>query len=79
MKNIIINYRQGIYNGGINNNKTIGNIRRQQGKQIHNHCQQTQVMPGNTSCVDMVKKGKDFTVLGDSITGGIKQNEMTKH
>ena len=27
----------------------------------------------------MVKKGKNFTILGDSIIGGIKQNEMNKH
>ena len=27
----------------------------------------------------MVKKGKNFTILGDSIIGGIKRNEMNKH
>ena len=27
----------------------------------------------------MVKKGKNFTILGDSIIGGIKQNEMNKY
>ena len=36
-------------------------------------------MPGNTSYVDMVKKGKNITILGDSIIGGIKQNKMNKH
>ena len=36
-------------------------------------------MPGNTSYTNMVKKGKNFTILGDSIIGGIKQNEMNKH
>ena len=47
---------------------------------MHNHhCQQTQVMPGNTSYADVVKKGKNFTILGDSIIDGIKQNEMNKH
>ena len=32
-------------------------------------------MPGNTSYAghaDMVKKGKNFTILGDSVVGGIK-------
>ena len=55
------------------------NIRKQQSKQIHNHHQQTQVMPGNTNYNDMVKKRKNFTILGDNIIGGIKQNEMNKH
>ena len=36
-------------------------------------------MPGNTSYVDMVKKGKRVTILGDNIIGGIKQNEMNKY
>ena len=35
-------------------------------------------MPGNTNYNDMVKKRKNFTILGD-IIGGIKQNEMNKH
>ena len=43
------------------------------------HQQQTQIMPGNTSYADMVKKGKNFTILGDSITVGIKQIERNKH
>ena len=29
-------------------------------------------MPGNTSYVDVVKKGKNFTILGDSIIVRIK-------
>ena len=56
-------------------NKNIRNIKKQQNKQskqIHNHHQQAQVIPGNTSYADMVKKGKNFTILGDSIIGGIK-------
>ena len=39
-------------------------------------------MPGNTSYAghaDMVKKGKNFTILGDSVVGGIKRNDMNKH
>ena len=61
-------------------NKNIRNIRKQQSKQIHNHHrQQTQVMSGNKSYARMVKKGKNFTIFGDSIIGGIKQNEMNKH
>ena len=54
--------------------KNITNIRKPQSKQINNHHrQQTQVMPGNASYADMVKKGKNFTILGDSIIGGIKK------
>ena len=36
-------------------------------------------MPRNTNYADNVKKGKNFTILGDSIIGGIKRNEMNKH
>ena len=48
-------------------NKNIRKIKKQlnkQSKQIHNHHQQTKVMPGNTIYADMVK---NFTILGDSI------------
>ena len=79
--NIIISYKQDIYYGNINNIiKTSGTLRnsRVNSKQMH-HQQQTQIMPGNTSYADMVKKGKNFTILGDSITVGIKQIERNKH
>ena len=36
-------------------------------------------MPGNMSYADMVNKGKNFTILGESIIHGIKRNEMNKH
>ena len=48
-------------------NKNFRKIKKQlnkQSKQIHNHHQQTKVMPGNTIYADMVK---NFTILGDSI------------
>ena len=44
--------------------KNIRNIRKQQSKpskQIHNHHQQTKVIPGSTSHADMVKK--EITLL----------------
>ena len=46
-------------------NKNIRNIRKQQSKQIHyhHHHQQTQVMPGNTSYADMVKKERTLLFL----------------
>ena len=80
--NIIISYKQKIYYGSINNiiktSRTLGNNK-------VNKCiiiianLIVKVMPGNTSYVDMVKKGKRVTILGDNIIGGIKQNEMNKY
>ena len=59
-------------------NKNIRIIRKQQSKQIYHH-QQTQVMSGNTSYADMIKKGNNFTIFDDSIIGGVKWNKMNKH
>ena len=36
-------------------------------------------MSVSTSFADMVKKGKNFTILGDYTMGGIKRNKMNKH
>ena len=79
--NIIISYKQKIYYGSINNiitSRTLGNNKVNKYIIIIANLI-VKVMPGNTSYVDMVKKGKRVTILGDNIIGGIKQNEMNKY
>ena len=36
------------------------------------------IVPGNATYADAAKKGRNITILGDSITGDIKRNEFNK-